>query len=38
MVFTAQIKADTTPQFALTMQEKPVAGVSLRKSWLRGRK
>ena len=38
MVFTAQIKADTTPQLALTMQEKPVTGVSLRKSWLRGRK
>ena len=38
MVFTAQIKADTTPQFALTIQEKPVASVSLRKSWLRGRK
>jgi hypothetical protein len=38
MQFTAQIKADTTPQFALTLQEKPVAGVRLRKSWLRGRK
>ena len=38
MAFTAQIKADTTPQFALTIQEKPIAGVSLRKSWLRGRK
>jgi predicted metalloprotease with PDZ domain len=38
MQFTAQIKADTTPQFALTAQEKPVAGVRLRKSWLRGRK
>jgi predicted metalloprotease with PDZ domain len=38
MAFTAQIKADTTPQFALTMQEKPIAGVNLRKSWLRGRK
>jgi predicted metalloprotease with PDZ domain len=38
MQFTAQIKADTTPQFALTLQEKPVARVRLRKSWLRGRK
>jgi predicted metalloprotease with PDZ domain len=38
MQFTAQIKADTAPQFSLSLQEKPVAGVRLRKSWLRGRK
>ena len=38
MQFTAQIKADTAPQFSLTLQEKPVASVRLRKSWLRGRK
>jgi len=38
MQFVAQLKADNSPQFALTLQEKPVAGAKLRKSWLRGRK
>lgn len=38
MLFTAQIKADSAPQFVLSLQEKPVAGAKLRQSWLRGRK
>jgi hypothetical protein len=37
MTFDLTLRAESAPQFALTLKEKPVSALALQRGWLKGR-